>query len=180
MWNLPEPAKVKCIVGILAADEDALSTACRMISDRLGEIDLRSEVWPFEHTDYYNEQTGDSIIKHIVSLAELIDPGRLAEIKHTTNEIEKELADQLGYDCARPVNLDPGYIEMSKLVLASTKNFANRIYIGSQMYAEVTLVYRKGQWQGHIFTYPDHSDARYHSFFDRVREKLMEQTKSVH
>jgi hypothetical protein len=179
MWNLPEPAKVKCIVGILAADENALQTACRMISQRLGEIDLRSPIWPFEHTDYYNDQTGNSIIKQILSLAEPIDPGRLAEIKHTTNEIEKELADQPGYNCPRPVNLDPGYIEPSKLILASTKNFANRIYIGRQMYAEVTLIYRKGRWQGHIFTYPDHSDERYHSFLDKVRQKLMEQTKSV-
>ena len=79
---------------------------------------------------------------------------------------------------ARPINLDPGYVESSKLVLATTKNYSHRTYIGQSMYAEATLYYSKNQWHAWPYTYPDYAGGAYDDFLNRVRASLMEQSKS--
>jgi len=178
MWETNEPRPVKLFVGILAADRHCLESATDTIGDNLGAIDLESDVWPFTQTEYYKEQTGPDILRQFVSIEELIAPGLLAEIKHKTNRIEQELAANLGHKLPRPVNLDPGIIEPSKLVLATTKNYSHRIYIGHKMYAEVTLIYDKGKWKPFDYTYPDYRKDCYWDFFSNVRNKLVEQLKS--
>ena len=146
MWELNKPKPVKLIIGILAANELALLAGLESVGAEFGEVDFVSDIWDFTQTDYYKDQMGEDILRQFVSIDELIEPGKLAEIKLKTNEIERKLAGKLKIDLPRPVNLDPGIIEPSKLILASTKNFSHRIYIGKNIYAEVTLVYDKGSW----------------------------------
>jgi hypothetical protein len=207
MWELHEPRQVKLIIGILAANEVALVAAVKAISSKFGKIDLTSEVWPFTQTDYYRDETGPNILRQFVSIERLIDPGKLAKIKQSTNKLEQKLADLLKViaseakqsqsldvkrlprcpdksgllamtPLSRPVNLDPGFIEPSKLVLATTKNYSHRIYIGHKMFAEVTLIYEKGIWRDFDWTYPDYRQPDYHNFFTRVRALLLEQLKT--
>ncbi len=178
MWELKNPKPVKLIIGILAADRDCLQTAIEILPIEFGKVDFISDVWPFTLTDYYNKETGESILRQFVSIEKLIDPGKLAKIKHETNKLEQKLAEKSGLDLPRPVNLDPGIIEPSKLILATTKNYAHRIYIGKKMYAEVTLVFDKGAWRPLPYTYPDYRQRCYHDFFDKVRKRLLEQLKS--
>ena len=85
---------------------------------------------------------------------------------------------RLALNVPRPINLDPGIIEPSKLILASTKNFSHRIYIGKKIYAEVTLLFHKGQWKTSDYTFPDYKQQKYFDFFDKVRKKLVEQTRN--
>jgi hypothetical protein len=177
MWQLNDPKPVKLIIGVLAANDEALSKAIEAVETELGTIDFKSETWPFTQTEYYKNQTGERILRRFVSIDKLIDPGRLADIKHRTNEIEKQLAGQLTTDLPRPVNLDPGIIEPSKLVLATTKNYSHRIYIGNKMYAEVTLIYDKGHWKHFDYTYPDYRLKNYNDFFSKVRNRLVEQLR---
>ncbi|MFC1762498.1 DUF4416 family protein [Planctomycetota bacterium] len=175
MWQLKSPQPVKLIVGLLGASEACLSEAVFALTQVFGRVDLTSESWLFEYTRYYRQEIGDKIFRQFVSFDKLIHPGDLAGIKHETNRIEQELVKNLGLPVPRPANLDPGYIEPSKLVLASTKNFAHRIYIGEQMYAEVTLLFDKGAWTPLLYTYPDYRQDSYFAFFSRVRERLREQ-----
>jgi hypothetical protein len=209
MWELHEPRQVKLIIGVLAANEVALAEADKAVSAEFGRIDLTSEVWPFTQTDYYKDETGPNILRQFVSIEKLIDPGKLAKIKHSTNKMEQKLADSLNVIASeakqsqsldikrlprrpapngagllamtplpRPVNLDPGFIEPSKLVLATTKNYSHRIYIGHKMFAEVTLIYEKGAWRDFDWTYPDYRQPGYHDFFTKVRNRLLEQLKT--
>lgn len=185
MWDTKNPNFVKLIIGILAADKDALSAAVGAVNERIGKVDLVSDVWPFTQTDYYKNETGANILRQFVSIEELVEPGRLAEIKHATNKLEQEIALISGgvnpaLQLPRPVNLDPGLIEASKLVLATTKNYSHRIYIGHKMYAEVTLVYEKGGWRHFEWTYPDYRQQCYQEFFTKVRNRLLEQLKTCH
>jgi hypothetical protein len=180
MWQLKEPKPVKLIFGILAAQSQALDTAREAIETQFGAIDFVSEIWPFNQTDYYKEQMGNAIVRQFISLTELIEPGRLADIKHSSNSIEQKLAKSLQLPFPRPVNLDPGIIEPSKLVLATTKNYSHRIYIGKKMYAEVTLIFDKGSWCSLPYTYPDYRQQCYFDFFSRIRAKLLEQLKSIY
>ena len=178
MWELKEPKPVKLIAGILAADEQCLGAAIEALTSKFGKSDFVSDVWPFEKTNYYKDQTGENILRQFISIEPLIDPGKLAKIKHETNRLEQKLAAGLAFDLPRPVNLDPGIIEPSKLILASTKNYSHRIYIGKKMYAEVTLVFDKGSWRPLPYTYPDYKQQCYFDFFAKVRSRLLEQLKS--
>jgi len=179
MWELKDPSPVKLIVGILASDETCLDTARQMLAAGLGAIDLVSDTGPFDQTTYYKDQTGPAILRQFVSFEQLIDPGELAELKHRTNQLERDLAEIHRAPFRRPVNLDPGLIEPSKLVLATTKNYAHRIYIGKKMYAEVTLVFDRGTWRPLPYTYPDYCQQWYFDFFDEVRDKLLRQLRST-
>jgi hypothetical protein len=190
MWELKEPRPVKLIVGILASDERVstrdlsrveaqrcLTAAREGLVSTLGAYDLVSDIWSFDQTDYYTEQIGPRILRQFISIERLIDPGQLARIKHQTNAVEQHLAATLALPFPRPVNLDPGIIEPSKLILATTKNYAHRIYIGNRMYAEVTLVYDKGQWRPLPYTYPDYHRQEYFDFFSKVRLRLVQQLR---
>jgi hypothetical protein len=178
MWELQTPKPAKLIIGILAADEDCLKAAVEAITASFGKIDLVSDVWPFDQTDYYKDETGENILRQFVSIEKLIDAGKLAKIKHKTNKLEQKLAKQSVSDLLRPVNLDPGIIEPSKLILATTKNYSHRIYIGKKIYAEVTLIFDRGKWKPFEYTYPDYGQDCYHDFFSEVRKRLVEQLKS--
>jgi hypothetical protein len=178
MWNLREPNPVKLIVGILAANHQCLNSAADIVTGKFGNADFTSDVWPFDKTNYYQEQMGPRILRQFLSIDKPIDPGRLAKIKIQTNKIEQKLARALRLPLPRPVNLDPGIIEPSKLVLATTKNYSHRIYIGKKMYAEVTLIFDKGIWKPLEHTYPDYRQQCYFDFFEKVRIRLLEQLKS--
>jgi hypothetical protein len=179
MWEVKEPKPVKLIVGILACDERCLAAPRDGLASALGEIDLVSDTWPFDQTDYYTAEIGPRILRQFVSFARLIDPGDLADLKHRTNGLEQELARTLATPYPRPVNLDPGVIEPSKLILATTKNYSHRIYIGKGMYAEVTLVFDKGLWRPLPYTYPDYRRQEYFDFFSKVRDRLVEQLRAT-
>ena len=180
MWKLQAPKPAKLIIGILAADEECLKAVLDAINANFGKTDFVIDIWPFDQTDYYKDQTGENILRQFVSIEELIDPGTLAKLKHRTNKLERNLAADLALDLPRPVNLDPGIIEPSKLILVSTKNYSHRIYIGDKMYAEVTLIFDKGRWRHLEHTYPDYRQQCYFDFFDKVRTRLLEQLKSIH
>jgi len=177
MWQLKAPNPVKLIIGILAADHGCLHTAVEAIESKFGNIDSESDVWLFDQTDYYKDQTGENILRQFVSIERLIDPGKLAKIKHRTNRLEQKLAARLALRLPRPVNLDPGIIEPSKLILATTKNYSHRIYIGHRMFAEVTLIFDKGGWRPLDYTYPDYRQRCYFDFFEKVRKRLVEQLR---
>ena len=179
MWKLKKPEPVKLIIGILAADQTALQTAVKTITKKFGKADFISDVWPFANTSYYKKETGENILRQFVSIEKSIESARLAKIKHKTNRLEQKLAKKLKSTLLRPVNLDPGIIEPSKLVLATTKNFSHRIYIGKKMFAEVALMFDNGRWQTLPYTYPDYQQQCYFDFFDKVRKKLLEELKSL-
>ena len=181
MWQLKKPEPAKLIIGILATNSDFIDIACDAVAGQFGPIDLQSEIWPFTHTNYYENQTGQHILRKFVTLQSLIKPAQLAAVKHRTNRIERtraKKAAKMNCQLPRPINLDPGIIEPSKLILASTKNFSHRIYIGKKMYAEVTLIYDKGKWTTLPYTYPDYKQQCYFDFFSKVRNRLLEQLKS--
>ena len=178
MWTLKKPDPAKLIVGILASDAEALNTATEAIIAKFGKADFLSDVWPFNMTRYYEAETGNSILKQFVSIEKLICPSKLAGIKHKTNKLEVKLAGKLNTGLSRPINLDPGIIEPSKLILATTKNFSHRIYIGKKMYAEVTLTFDKGRWKDYEYTFADYKQQCYQDFLSKVRIKLVEQLRS--
>jgi hypothetical protein len=167
------PDPVRLIVGLLARDRELLSQAIRRLTEVYGPIAGASEAVPFTETDYYGDELGPSPWRQFVAFERLIDPGDLAAIKVQTNALEQEWA-QGG---PRPVNLDPGYVSLGKLVLATTKDHWHRVYLGQGIYAEVTLPYRRGRFEPQEWTYPDYRRPAHLSFFAEVRERYRRQLR---
>lgn len=165
MGKIREPPPVKLIVSMFTGDEMLLAVARGALVNRFGPVDYQSELLSFHHTEFYAREFGPGLLRQIVAFAELIRPERLAEIKRKTNELELTWA----IDGKRRVNLDPGYVSLGKLALATTKDYSHRIYLGQGIYAEVTLKYEHGRFQPWEWTYPDYASARYLEIFGEIR-----------
>jgi len=176
MGTIKPPRKVKLLVGILSEDRDLVQRARQLLCKCFGDTDFSSDYYPFDASDYYEEELGENPEKSFLSFDQLIRPDGIVEVKRETNELEKQICHDLAlpHDL-RPVNLDPGYMSLSKLVLATTKDFSHRIYIQRGIYAEVTLRYRDGNWQSWPWTYPDYASGIYSNFFTQMRERLKDQ-----
>ena len=177
MGHIRQVEPVKLFVGMLSAYPGAFAEAESALAGALGPADLRSDLYAHEFTEYYRDEMGHPLVRCFVSFDALIAPGELARIKLLAGEIEARMAAAGNWPVARPMNLDPGYIAPSKLVLASTKDFSHRIYLHEGIYAEITLLYKRGRWRELEWTFPDYRTPLYHGFFDRVRARLMEQSK---
>ena len=142
------------------------------LEEAFGTIDLRSKRIPFDQTSYYQQEMGDELIREWVSFQKLVQQGAIADAKLATIRLEKRLARA---DGSRTVNLDPGYILPPRLVLATTKDFAHRIHLAKGIYAEVTLIYRDGEFQPLEWTYPDYRQPVALDFFMAVRTAYLDQ-----
>lgn len=131
-------------------------------------IDLISELVDFNFSDYYNEEMGEKILRYWISLSPNIQAQNLYKIKILTNELEEKYFSDINKN--RKVNIDPGYIEGSKLVLFSTKNYSHRVYLDEGIFAEVTLIYKNKKFQTLDWTYPDYKISVAIEFFTKVRE----------
>ncbi len=180
MGAIRAPRKVKLLCGMISGDIDAMRRARSLLARRFGDVDAESEVWPFDATDYYQAEMGLDLKRMFVSFGPLIDPGRLASIKRETNDIEAEICRDAGQPPEfRVVNLDPGYVGIGKLVLATTKDYSHRVYLADGIYAEVTLHWHGQRWEAWPWTYPDYAGDRYHAFFTRVRNRLRDQLSEL-
>ncbi len=168
MGKAGTPAKAKLFIGVIAASEDALDRALAAAAEKWGPIDVKSAVIPFDFTDYYEKEMGKGLLRRWIGFSKLIGQDELAPIKAATNGIEAEFAK----DGRRAVNLDPGYIELSKVVLASTKDFSHRIYIGKGIFAELTLLYKGKEYISLPWTYPDYKSAEAQKFLIHCRDTL--------
>jgi hypothetical protein len=172
------PQPVKLLIALLSADAELFTVAIAPLQRRYGLIDLKSEVFPWRTTNYYREEMGDALLRQFVSFAELISPEDLVRIKLETNALESTLADTTAPQSPRRVNLDPGYLDAAKLVLASTKNQAHRLYLSQGIYAEVTLLYHHKAFHPFIYTYEDYRWPETHAFLQQVRKRYLEQLRA--
>jgi len=169
----PQPHDKVCLIaGMLTAFPELFDRAAQAISERFGKVAAESEIMPFDFTDYYAPQMGETLQRKFFSFARPFEPERLAEVKLWTNKLEEQFAGP-SFPVSRPVNIDPGYVAPSKLVLATTKDHAHRVCLHSGVYAEVTLSYVDKEFRPMPWTYPDYRTEAYRSFFQAVRDQLV-------
>lgn len=176
MGEEKQPPKVKLFFGLLFTDEEILARVEKRIINDYGEIDRKSEIVPFDKTSYYVKEMGEVILRAFISVQPLIDVDNLPSVKLQTNVLEKLFAHPEG---RRRINIDPGYLCLSKVVLATTKDYDHRLYLGKKIYGEVTLHYKGndksyGAWE---WTYPDYKDLTSLEFFNHIRGIYKEQLR---
>ena len=118
---------VKLFIGVLVSDTGLLAGVESRLIESYGPLDHSSPVLQFKFTRYYEHEMGTAVHRIFFSFERLIEADHLSEIKRQTNRIEQEMAPLLKA-VKRPVNLDPGYMEQAKVILASTKNFSHRSF----------------------------------------------------
>ncbi|GAB5047089.1 DUF4416 family protein [Thermodesulfovibrio sp. TK110] len=165
MGKIGQPKKVLLFIGTLFKDKEAYYTARKILEEKFGEIVLESSPRYWNYSDYYTAELGSPIVRRFIFFKNLISEGDIAQIKIQTNQIEEKLS----RDGKRSINLDPGYIGLAKLVLATTKDYSHRIYIGDGIYAEVTLIFKDNSFRPNINTYRDYAEEEYIKLFNLAR-----------
>jgi len=174
MGTPQSPVPVKLLFGLLAASDALLAEASATLAVRFGAIDASSVPVDWNASPYYRDEMGPAIRRQFVSIAALLAPGKLAGLKQLANTLE----DTWRTGVRRQVNIDPGYLSATKLVLASTKDAAHRIYLSGGIYAEATLLFSDGTFRAHAHTYPDYTAADAIAFFNRVRAVYLAQLRA--
>lgn len=178
------------ICGLIARDEAALAESEKLLVERFGPVAERGAVIPFDFTDYYEPEMGKNLIRRWLGFSRLVPSDSLTRTKLATIALEHQLASSaVGEDSrsaiadrrskiedrrssVRRANLDPGLLSLHNFVLASTKDFAHRIYLGSGIHAELTLIYKSGRFESLPWTYPDYRTPACLDFLVRCRALL--------
>lgn len=163
-----EKLKVKLISGLLSVKEELLSEAKKYLSKKYGPIDLESPIIPFDFTSYYDEELGKGILRQYISFKKLLKAEYIGAIKRQTNRMERKF--MIGGN--RKVNIDPGYVSLDKMALATTKDSTYRIYLGKGIYVQSTLYFQKGSFHPWSWTYKDYKSKVAIDFFNEVRSKF--------
>lgn len=167
----PHPPTV-LIAAIFSRHSQALDWALQRFAAVRGQLLCVSDRFEHNETTYYNRLMGEGLRKQLLAVQGDFDPSELASVKLACNAWEAEYAQSNDFPEERPLNIDPGYLTPMKVVLASTKDRAHRIYLRDGIYAEECLYYHQRSWQGRAWTYPDYLRPDYHVFLNRVREQL--------
>ena len=169
MGNIRQAGKVRLLVGLISNDAGLLDEAGRILEKKFrNRIDFESEVLDFTHTDYYNNEMGTNLKRKFLSFKKAVPLKDIEKTKLISNIIEKKFS----HDGKRSINIDPGYLDLSKLVLFSTKDYTHRIHVGRNIFAEVTLHFKDETFNAWPWTYPDYKTAEYISIFNSLRERF--------
>lgn len=161
----PKPAKL--VIGVYTKEKERIKSLSEIFVREYGEMDLISAWLPFDFTTYYEREMGRPLFRRLFSFKRMIEQEALSDIKLFTNRIEQAYMENGN----RKVNIDPGYMLHARFVLATGKDFSHRIYIGKEIYADLTLIFQNGSFKTLPWTYPDYADRAVQTFLYQVRDK---------
>ncbi len=170
-----EPKPAKPVMSVMSGDRARIVSALEALSQGFGRIDFLSEFLPFDFTDYYEKEFGKGLERRIASFEKLVPPDTLADIKKATNGLEE--AGAAGGN--RRVNIDPGLLSEFNFVLATGKGYAHRVFLRDGIWADLTLIYRGGDFLPLEWTYPDYAGESIREILKKIRLKYMYQLKPV-
>jgi hypothetical protein len=175
----PKPfAQAKLVCGVIFGDAGFYDRAKGLLIEAHGPVDLESPGFAFDLTDYYAREMGPDLARRFMSFRTLVDPARLADIKIGTNDLEERVRQEVG-GRIRPVNIDPGYVTASAVVMATAKDFAHRIPLDGGIYAHLEFLFTKTDVKFLDWTYPDMRQEGAKRFFLGVRTLYRDQLKDM-
>ena len=166
MGQLRCPGKVKLFVGLLSSDKTLFQKVKKVLQEIFGPVDFESDMLEFTHTDYYAQELGANLKRKFLSFERCIGLKNIYKVKLRTNLVEKRFSKS----GKRSVNIDPGYVDLSKVVLFSTKDYSHRICLNNGIFAEATLFYKDKKFNPWPWTYPDYKSQAYVSILNLMRD----------
>lgn len=160
---------VKLVISVFSANWGDIGATIDTLAAHFGGPDFVSAGMPFAETNYYEREMGTSLVRRLISFMALVRPEALPDIKRLTNRIEARYAEGE----QRRVNIDPGYISPSHLILATGKGYSHRPYLRDGIYADLTLIFESGTFRPLPWTYPDYAGRPVTGLMNRVREKYL-------
>lgn len=175
MGTLGQPRQVRLFASLIFADVTTIFPAEEGLVALLGHILERTTIVPFDETQYYAREMGPHLKRRFLLFEPFRERESLPEVKLNTNRLESRLSHKGG----RSVNIDPGYISLEHIVLATTKGYSHRIYLRSGIFADLTLIYREGSFRPLQWTYPDYGSEHCISMFNAWREEYKTALRDV-
>jgi hypothetical protein len=163
----------KLVIPLLLSSKQELDPVKSVLSEDFGPVDFTSDPMDFTFTPYYEPEMGSAIRRQFLSFASLVSPDLLAGIKIRTNEME-EMFTAAG---KRQVNMDPGLLDASRFILATTKDNAHRIPLSRGIYGEITLLFAHKEFRDLPWTYPDYKTEAYKRILMEIRTIFCAQVK---
>ena len=169
--KVPLPARL--LVSVIYREERRFAEVLQCIEDRLGPVERTSGTFPFDMTEFYGKEMGAPLYRRFAVMERLVPRDALAAAKIGAEELEREFSEH----GMRTVNLDPGMLTEENFLLATGKNYSHRVYLRDGVFADLTLVFRKGEYRALPWTYPDFAAAEIRAFLSEVREELRDARK---
>lgn len=166
---------VKLFFSVIAPASKIVNNVMSRLSALYGQPDFISAQMPFDYTDYYCPEMGERLVRRFLSMEQLIRPESLPDVKLATNELEKESM----RDHRRLMNIDPGYLSLAHLILATGKGYTHRPYLRNGIYADLTLIYQGKKFCPLPWTYPDYADERQLAMLSMIRGRYLIQLKKA-
>ncbi len=172
--EMPRPGKL--FLSILSSRWELFQEELlRALSQQFGRVDFESPFIPLTETDYYNRELGTPIFRRIYTFYPLVELSGLPEIKLVTNKLEEKYL----RDKKRLFNLDPGLLTLERLVLGTGKNFTHRIYLDQGIWADLTLIFARGDWVDLPWTFPDYASEKIKTHLREIRTNYREQLQKA-
>lgn len=175
MSHLTEPEDVQLICSLFSPEEDLVLRCLRELESIFGATDWVSPAIFFDRTRYYEKEMGWPLHRRFAAFRELIRPEALVDAKIQTQELEERHT----REGKRRVNVDPGYLSLERLVLATGKNYTHRIYLSRGVYADLTLVFQRGTFRGLEWTYRDYGSPEMIEILNGIRERYKARLRGI-
>lgn len=159
-----EPVKYLAAI-LMQRDLDTFDELFPALESLLGAIDYRGTAHKFDVSDYYEDEMGPGLVRLLVSFEPLESPTKLVRVKLNTTVIEERFA----ADADRSANIDPGYMDYHKIVLASFKQGPQKIYLDEGVYADPIMLFQHGEFVSLPWTFPDFKAGYYTGDLTAIR-----------
>lgn len=164
---------VKLVAAVLYQDRKDFEQIIPELEERFSSIDYLGTFIPFVETDYYESEMGEKLMRGIISFENLVHPSSLAKAKLSTRELE----DSIRFEGNRKVNVDIGYMDLFKIVLASFKGRSNKIYLSDEVWADMILYFDAGHYKSFNWGFPDFKSGKYNEDLVKIRTIYRSQLK---
>ena len=175
MSNPCEAEDVKLVSSLFSSQELLIEKGIQELEQLFGHTDWVSPRLLFDRTRYYEREMGWPLHRRFISFRDLVRPEDIAGIKLKTNNIENRHTQ----DGKRILNIDPGYVALERLVLATGKNYTHRVYLSKGIFADLTLIFNRGSFRPLEWTFKDYASPEIISLFNDVRERYKRQLRGV-
>ncbi len=128
----------------------------------------KTDVYDFIFSDYYNREFGSPLYKELWVMNKYTNGFNDYELKIKSIEVEQHFLK----NGKRQINIDPGLVSLSHIILFSTKFVSHRIPLNQGIYAEIELIYENGSYRPLKWTYPDFRTPFIIDFFNKLRKEM--------